>query len=92
VSILAFALYLANAALGVVAQLGKRRFGIWHHLAYAAVFAAAIAATILEFHPGLLLTLGALVMFPRARPRTPWHTGLAAVGAVGYLVALVGAP
>lgn len=88
-TMLALALYLGNATLGIVAQLGRRRFGIWHHLAYATVFAAAIAAAILEFHPGLLLTLAVLVVFPKARPRTPWHPGLAALGAVGYLVALL---
>ena len=87
-SILAFALYLANALLGVAAQLGRRRFGIWHHVAYATVFAAAIAAAIVEFHPALLLTLAVLVVFPKARPHTPWHPGLAVLGGVGYLVAL----
>lgn len=85
----ALALYLGNAGLGTLAQLGRRRFGVWHHIAYATVFAATIAATIAAFHPALLCTLAVLAAFPRARPRTPWHPGLAALGAVGYLVALL---
>jgi hypothetical protein len=85
----ALALYVGNAGLGIAAQLGRRRFGVWHHIAYATVFAAAIAATIVAFHPALLLTLATLGAFPRARPHTPWHSRLAVLGAVGYLLALL---
>jgi hypothetical protein len=84
------ALYLGNFAMGLLAQLGGRRFGIWHHVAYAIVFASAIGAAVLSWHPALLLTLAALAVFPKARPRTVWHPTLALLGLLGYLGALLG--
>lgn len=87
---LGFMVYLVNVLVGLAAQLGNVRFGIWHHVLYALVFATAIAATLFDFHPALLLTLAALALFPRARPRTLWHPMLAAIGLLGYLIAWVG--
>jgi hypothetical protein len=86
----ATALYLLNCALGIAAQLTGRGFGWLHHALYAAVFASAIAATIWSFHVALLVTLVALTVFPRARPRTPAHPLLAVIGALGYLWAWLG--
>jgi hypothetical protein len=86
----ATALYLGNCGLGVLAQLTHRGFGWLHHAVYAAVFASAIAATIVSFHFALLVTLAALTVFPRARPRSFAHPLLAVVGALGYLGAWIG--
>ena len=86
---LGLALYLGNVTIGLLAQFFGRRFGVWHHVLYAAVFAGAIAATVAAFHPALVVTLAALAVFPRARPRTPWHPALAAIGLVGYVLALI---
>ena len=36
-----------------------------------------------------LLTLAALALMPKTRPRTPWHPLLAVLGALGYLPALL---
>lgn len=83
---LGLGLYLLNVAIGVAAQLGLR-FGVWHHVLYAAVLASAVAAAVFAFHPALLVTVGALALFPRARPRTPWHLALATIGLAGYAVA-----
>lgn len=83
---LAVCVYLANVGLGLVAQFTGRRFGLWHHAAYAVVFGTALLATVLEFHPGLLLTLAALACFPKAKPRTWAHPLLAVIGLVGYAV------
>jgi hypothetical protein len=86
---LAAGLYLVNCLVGVAAQLGGVGFGIWHHALYALVFAAAIAALLANFHPGLLLSVTALAAFPRARPRTVWHPTLAAIGLLGHAVTLL---
>lgn len=82
-------LYLLNCVVGVVAQVGGVGFGRWHHALYALVFAAAVAALLVNFHPGLCVTVAALTMFPRARPRTVWHPLLAVIGLLGHVVALL---
>lgn len=81
------ALYAINLAVGLSAQLLHARFGAFHHWLYALVFLAAAAATLLAFHPALLLTLAALALMPRTKPRTPHHPLVAALGALGYLAA-----
>lgn len=86
---LAAGLYGVNLLVGLAAQVFGVGFGRWHHALYALVFAAAVAALLLEFHPGLLVTVGALAAFPRARPRTWQHPALAAVGALGHGAALL---
>lgn len=86
--VVGLALYLVNCAAGLAAQLGLVRLGIWHHVMYAFVFAGAIAALVFAFHPALLVTVLALAVFPRARPRTPSHPALAVIGLAGYLFAL----
>jgi len=85
---LAALLYVINCLVGVVAQVGGVGFGRWHHALYAVVFVAAVAALLVEFHPGLCVTVGALALFPRARPRTVWHPLLAVLGLLGHGVAL----
>jgi hypothetical protein len=86
---LGFSLYAANLLIGLVAQLWRVRFGVVHHLLYALVFGGAIAAAIWEFHPALLLTLAALAVMPKTKPRTVWHPLLAVLGALGYLPPLL---
>jgi hypothetical protein len=76
--------YAFNVAVGLMAQFGGRRFGAWHHVLYAAVCATTLAAAVLSFHPALLVTLAALAIFPRARPRSALHPILAVVGGLGY--------
>ena len=83
-------LYVTNCMVGVSAQLGLARFGVWHHVLYAVVFASTIAALLFAFHPALIVTTLALAVFPRARPRTYWHPALAVIGLAGYLFALLG--
>lgn len=85
-----FGPYLLNCAVGLAAQVRGTRFGVWHHVLYAVVVVTSLAATWLAFHPALLVTLLALAVFPRARPRTLHHPALAGLGLLGYLVALVG--
>lgn len=82
---LGLAVYLAACGVGLAAWYGELRFGVWHHRLYALVVATTVAAAALEFHPALLLTLAVLAAFPRARPHTPYHPGLAALGLLGYL-------
>lgn len=84
--------YLLNIGVGLMAQFRRTRFGAWHHVLYAVVFGAAIAATVFAFHPALLLTVGALAVFPKARPRTRLHPVLAVVGLAGYLLSFVPIP
>ncbi len=79
------ALYASNLVVGLIAQVRGTRFGRFHHWLYALVFAAAIAASVLAFHPALLLTLVALALLPTTKPRTPRHPILALVGALGYV-------
>lgn len=85
---LGLGLYVLNLGVGLSAQLGLR-VGIWHHVLYALVFAGAIAASVLSFHPALLLTLAALAVMPKTRPGTSWHPLLALTGLLGYLGALL---
>lgn len=87
--LLGLSIYLLNCAVGLSAQFGLVRFGVWHHVLYAVVFASTIAALLFAFHPALLVTTLALAVFPRARPRTRWHPALAVIGLLGYLFALV---
>ena len=86
--VLAFVCYLANVVMGLAAALGGMRFGVWHHVLYAVVVVTALAACVFAFHPGVLLTVAVLLVFPKARPRTIWHPSLAAIGLLGYLWAL----
>lgn len=87
---LGLGVYSLNLAVGLAAQAGLR-FGVWHHVLYAVVFAGAIAAAITDFHPALLVTLGALAIMPKTRPGSAWHPLAACVGLGGYLGALAGA-
>jgi hypothetical protein len=85
-----FVLYVGNLVVGAAAQTGRFHFGLAHHVLYFVVFAAAGLATLFSFHAGLLLTLGALALMPRARPGTWRHPALALVGLAGYTMALAG--
>lgn len=93
---LGFALYVANLALGMGVQfrvVSTRRFRWVHHALYAVVFAGALAAALGLILTGsrwwpLALTLGALAALPRYRGGTRQHMGLAALGFVGYAIAL----
>jgi hypothetical protein len=80
-------LYALNLAVGVAAQVLHANFGAFHHWLYAVVFATAGAAAVFAFHPALLLTLAALAAMPTTKPHTPWHPGVAIVGATGYVAA-----
>lgn len=86
--VFAFVCYLANVAMGLAAQFGGMRFGVWHHVLYAVVVVTTLAAGAFAFHPGVLLTVAVVLAFPKARPRTIWHPALAVVGLLGYLWAL----
>lgn len=88
--ILGLSLYGLNCAAGLAAQLRLVRLGVSHHVLYFVVFATTAAAIVFAFHPALLVTAVTLAVFPRARPRTPWHPLLAAIGLLGYLLALLG--
>jgi len=80
-------LYAANLVVGLAARLGGVRWGVFHHILYAVVFASSIGAAITAFHPGLVVTLAALAAFPWAHPGTILHPALAAAGAMGYAIA-----
>jgi hypothetical protein len=82
-------LYVLNMLVGTAAKLRGTRFGIWHHVLYAVVFAAALVATIIDFDPALLVTMTALVAMPTVPARTVWHPVLACLGLVGWAAALL---
>jgi hypothetical protein len=94
----AFALYLANLALGVSVQLrwvSTKRARWLHHALYFAVFVGAIAAAVALFAVGgrwwgFLLTLAALAVLPSFRGGTRIHMALTIGGFLGYLVAASG--
>lgn len=88
-TLLGLALFALNIAVGLVAWRGRVHFGRFHHVLYAAVFVAAAMAAIVEFHPGLVVTLVALAVLPAVPARSPLHPTLAVVGLVGYLAALI---
>lgn len=88
-TLVAALLYVFNCLVGVVAQVGGVGFGRWHHALYALVFAWAVVALVVDFHPGLCVTVAALALFPRARPRTVWHPLLAVIGLLGHGVTLL---
>lgn len=85
-----FGLYALNVLVGLAAQLRLGHFGIWHHGLYFAVVVSALAALVFTREWWLLLTVGCLAWFPRARPRTWLHPTLGVVGLVGYLLAVRG--
>jgi hypothetical protein len=82
-------LYVLNMLVGTAAKLRGTRFGVWHHVLYAVVFAAALVATIVDFHPALLVTLAALAAMPTVSARTVWHPVLATVGLAGWVAAVI---
>ena len=82
--------YVANIAVGLAAQWGVIRIGRAHHWLYAWVFGLAAVSWWIEGGWGLGIVVLALALFPLARPRTPWHPALAALGAGGYVVAALG--
>jgi hypothetical protein len=79
------ALYAINLAVGLSAQVLHTRFGVVHHWLYGVVFAGAIAATVLAFHPALAVTILALATMPLTKPGTKAHPAIAVAGALGYL-------
>jgi hypothetical protein len=79
------ALYAINLAVGLSAQVFHASFGAVHHWLYGVVFAGAIAATLLVFHPALLVTILALAAMPLTKPGGAAHPAVAVVGALGYL-------
>ena len=86
---LGLCLYGLNLCVGLAARFGGARFGVWHRVLYALVFASTLAATVFDFRPGLLLTVLALAVIPRPPARSGWHPALASVGLLGYLLALL---
>ncbi|WP_299432032.1 hypothetical protein [uncultured Meiothermus sp.] len=85
-----YGLYALNVLVGMAAQLRLGQFGIWHHRLYFAVFVSTIAALVFAREGWLLLTVGCLALFPKARPHTWLHPTLGGVGLVGYLLAIGG--
>jgi hypothetical protein len=85
----AFGLYCLNVLVGIIAQLRLYHFGKAHHVLYFIVFATAFAATIVAFHPALLLTLAALATMPKSRPWTWKHPVCAMCGLLGYILSLL---
>ncbi|WP_146158699.1 hypothetical protein [Enhygromyxa salina] len=79
------ALYACNLAVGVSAQMFHAKFGAVHHWLYGVVFTAAIAATVLAFHPALPITILALAIMPLTKPGGAAHPAVATAGALGYL-------
>ena len=86
---LGLCLYALNLCVGLAARFGGTRFGVWHHVLYALVAASTLAATVLDFRPGLLLTVLALAVIPRLSARSNGHPALALLGLAGYLLALL---
>jgi hypothetical protein len=93
----AFGLYCVNLVVGAIAQARWYHFGRAHHVLYFVVFAAALVAAVLRFHPAFLLTLAALALMPKTRsqrllrqPFGPYvHPLLAFIGLVGYCLVMV---
>lgn len=85
-----FSLYVLNLLVGLAAQLRLARFGLWHHGLYLVVFLSTVLALVLTREWWLLLTVGCLTLFPKARPHTWPHPTLGAVGLVGYLLSVGG--
>lgn len=79
------ALYAINLAVGLSAQVFHANFGAAHHWLYGVVFAGAIAATLLAFHPALPVTILALAAMPLTKPGGAAHPAIAVVGALGYI-------
>lgn len=88
-SVTGVSLYVLNMLVGTAAKLRGTRFGVWHHVLYAIVFAAALAAAVLDLHPALLVTLAALAAMPTVSARTLWHPLLATVGLAGWAIAFM---
>ncbi len=84
---LGLALYGLNLCVGAAARFAGARFGVWHHVLYAAVAVSALLAAVLAFHPALVVTLAALAVIPVPSARSGWHPALALLGFSGYLVA-----
>lgn len=83
---IAFTLYLINMGVGFAAQMRWYHFGLTHHILYFFVFVTAIGATLVSFHPFLLMTLSALTYMPVSKPGTWKHPMAALVGLSGYLL------
>ena len=92
-----FGLYVSNLALGVAVQwryVSTKRFHWVHHALYGVVFVAAGAAVLAGALAGsrwwpLAFTVGALAVLPRYRGGSVPHRNLAALGFVGYFLAIV---
>lgn len=78
-------LYLINLGVGLCAQVLGAQFGLAHHILYALVFLAALAAAAFAFHPALALTLVALAAMPLTKPGRAAHPTVACAGALGYV-------
>jgi hypothetical protein len=89
---IAMLLYGGTMGVGLLARTRGARFGAWHHLLYALVFAAVLAAAATHYHPALWLTLAALAALPLAPARTAWHPLLATTGFAGLLARVAADP
>jgi hypothetical protein len=94
----AFALYVANLALGVSVQLrwvSTKRARWVHHVLYFAVFVGALAAATALLVVGgrwwaFLLTLTCLALLPRFKGGSRIHMALTFSGFLGYVLASTG--
>lgn len=88
--LIASATYLLTMLLGVAARVRSKKFGYWHHVAFAATCLTGAVAVV--GHPTIahVVPASALMILPFTRPRTSRvHDAVALFGAIGWMMVLV---
>ncbi len=87
--IIAALVYYATMILGLTARLQRRRFGHWHHAAFAACCITLAVAVVLDPSTRHVVPAAALMILPFTRPRrSRIHDLVAVVGGVGCIFLL----
>ncbi len=87
--VIAALVYYATMILGLSARLQRRRFGRWHHVAFAACCLSLAIAVVLDPSTRHLVPASALMVLPFTRPRqSRIHDLVAVIGGVGFVFLL----
>ncbi|MBL0321001.1 MAG: hypothetical protein IPP80_01230 [Ignavibacteria bacterium] len=77
--------YLLTMFLGIAARIRSKKFGHWHHVAFAATCLTGAISVVIHPTMAHMIPATTLMILPFTRPRTSRvHDAVALLGAIGW--------